>query len=262
MHNKNLFLIVDMQNDFCDPAGSLYIPGGEKDVQRVAGIIRAQMTNIDKITVTMDLHQVIDISHPYFWQDKDGNPPPPFTQINPDDVKSDVWIPKFESDRVKAYIDNLDRQGEFPHVVWPEHCLIGSWGAALHPDVMQALINWSRSGKTYGVVQKGTHPFTEHFGAFRANIPIEGESETALNVKLLEEMNNYDHIIIAGEAKSHCVANTLKQMIDFSHLLSKTTVLEDCMSNVKGFETIADPIFKKISELGANIINSNDLILE
>ena len=37
---KTVLFIVDMQNDFCLPTGSLYVPGAEKDAERLSLLIR------------------------------------------------------------------------------------------------------------------------------------------------------------------------------------------------------------------------------
>ena len=32
-------LAIDPQNDFCDPSGSLYVPGADEDTKRLAGFV-------------------------------------------------------------------------------------------------------------------------------------------------------------------------------------------------------------------------------
>ena len=54
---KTVLLVVDMQNDFCLPSGSLYVPGAEKDVERLSRLIKEKMTVIDKIILTADGHR-------------------------------------------------------------------------------------------------------------------------------------------------------------------------------------------------------------
>jgi nicotinamidase/pyrazinamidase len=70
-----------------------------------------------------------------------------------------------------------------------------------------------------------------------------------------------ENIIIAGEAKSHCIANTLKQILELEKYSFNLTVLDDCMSPVPGFEKIADPIYQKARDAGVQFIKSKDLIL-
>ena len=75
-------LIIDPQNDFCDPQhGSLYVPGADTDMQRLADMITQMKHQLCDIHVTLDSHHLIDIAHPAFWQDSLGNPPAAFTQI-------------------------------------------------------------------------------------------------------------------------------------------------------------------------------------
>ena len=72
---KTVLLVVDMQNDFCLPSGSLYVPGAEKDVERLSRLIKEKMTVIDKIILTADEHHVMDIAHPSYWKNKRGEHP-------------------------------------------------------------------------------------------------------------------------------------------------------------------------------------------
>ena len=103
----------------------------------------------------------------------------------------------------------------------------------------------------FDVVVKGTNPLTEHFGALRANVPVEGSPETQINEELIRKLQLFDDILMSGEAKSHCVANTIKQMLDINGIAPKLVILEDCMSDVPGFETIALPIYERARTAGA-----------
>ena len=65
---------------------------------------------------------------------------------------------------------------------------------------------------------------------------------------MLQKLLFYDKIIIAGEAKSHCVLETIKQIIDFFNpqdrkKLSNIYLLEDCMSCIPGFEESTEEDF-------------------
>ena len=258
---KNLLIVIDMQNDFCLPDGALYVPGAEDDIQRVKNFIDRNYRMIDHIVLTQDNHQVIDISHPNFWVDKNGSHPDPFTMIRPDDLKSEKWLPVSNTDEVTTYINKLNSKGEFTHTIWPEHCIMGSRGAAVTDAVMQAVTRWARMGNYFEVIVKGTHPLTEYFGALRANIPVPGAPETGLNEKLVATFREYDNIVIVGEAKSHCVANTIKQMLELDDLEEKIIILEDCMSNVTGFEHVADAIYNAAKNRGTTWSNSTELNL-
>ncbi len=266
---KNALLIIDPQNSFCNKGdanvnnrGSLYVEGAEKDMTRLATWILNNKSEIDFIGVTLDSHQPNDIAHPNFWQDKNGNFPAPFTVISSKDVEAGIWTARFDPKRCLNYLKALEAQGEFPHVIWPVHCVIGSEGAAIYQPLMNAIEEWTVNGKFFQVVAKGTFPFSEHFGAFQAQIPDSKRPETQLNQGLIKTLETYQNVYLSGEAKSHCVANSLKQVINEAPgLAEKFIILEDTMSNVVGFETIADPIYNQAKQMGIKFTNTIDAIL-
>ena len=253
-----LLLIIDMQNDFCKPDGALYVKDAEKDISRLGTFIKLHSDKLDHIILTQDNHHVIDISHPQFWEDNGGNPPEAFTEISTADIAYGKWEPRFEKEKAVEYIRDLERQGEFPHVIWPEHCIIGSCGAAIVDEIMEPVKMWAREGRYFEVVTKGTNPLTEHFGALMANVPVKNNPETQLNSELVKKFSLFDTILIAGEAKSHCVASTVKQMLEIDNTARKLVILEDCMSNVTGFETLALPIYEKAKREGGRFTLSTE----
>jgi len=267
---KIAVLIIDGQNDFCKPTGALSVPGADKDMERLASFITRNKSKIGYIGLTQDSHMVIDISHPAFWQDKEGKFPNPFTIISVEDVKSGIWTPRFYPQAALKYLEDLATQGEFPHCIWPVHCVDGSEGAAIFPVLMDAVKDWSTSECLFHkIVKKGVHPLTEHFGVFQANIPIPGEDGTQFNDRLAKILNDYDVVYFAGEAKTHCTATSLKQAMKFDEALAKKfVILEDCMSPVPGevapgvtFEKLAQPIYDEAKALGIKFVKSTDDIL-
>ncbi len=263
----NTLLIIDPQNDFCNPGdadgngkGALYVDGADQDMNRLAWFILSNIENINHIAVTLDNHYHNDISHPKFWVNTEGQNPEPFTQISLQDVKDKKWLPLFMPERVEEYLQKLEQQGEYPHLIWPEHCLIGSEGAAIYKPIFDAIATWSAKGRFFQPIMKGQYPFSEHFGAFAAQVIFDDIYDTHLNSELIDQLGRFDTIFVAGEAKSHCVANTIKQLIDYAPgLVGKLVILEDTMSPVAGFEHIADDIYKKAVELGAKIMKSTEV---
>ncbi|MDR2287155.1 MAG: hypothetical protein LBE04_06740 [Prevotellaceae bacterium] len=247
MTDKGLLLIIDAQYDFCDEKGSLYVPGAGEDMERLASFIKSNGKKIKDIVLSQDTHQVIDISHPAFWTNKNGENPAPFTHITVENVENDEWTPLFGKESGLKYLKELEKQGEFPHVIWFEHCIEGSKGAAIVDVVMEAVKDWARFyNKYFIVIQKGKNPFTEHFGIMQASVPLDYDADTNLNVPLLNSFAGYDTIYIAGEAQSHCVASTVKQLLDFPDIADKIIILKNCMSPVAGFEHLADDIYRKL----------------
>lgn len=262
MENKNAILIIDAQYDFTNPEGALFVQGADGDMKRLAQWIKTNQQKIDHITVTIDSHPVNDISHPAFWKDANGKSPEPFTAISLKDIQQGIWMPRYHEKASVDYIEALEKDGEFGHFIWPYHCLSGSRGAAVDDTLMEALMEWSGKGSDYQVVTKGTYPLTEHFGIFRANVPDANHPETLFNESLVEELSHYDNVYLAGEAKSHCVANSLKQAMDLTpQLAQKIIILEDCMSDVVGLEYLGKPIYDRAKEMGIRFAKSSDEVL-
>ncbi len=262
MRNKNALLVIDSQYDFCHPNGALYVNGAEQDMLRLRKFIENNQQFIDHICVTLDSHPVNDISHPSFWMDKNGKFPSPFTQITLNEINEGQWTPRFSPQAAIQYVADLESQGEFPHFIWPEHCLIGSKGAALHDELMQALISWTRSGKWYQAVAKGTYPLTEHFGIFMAQVPVADRPETQLNQNLIRTLERFQTVYLVGEAKSHCVATSLKQAMKYApNLANKIVVLEDVMSDVQGLGHLGDPIYQEAKKQGIRFAKTTDIVL-
>jgi nicotinamidase/pyrazinamidase len=264
MKSTHAFLIIDAQYDFCNPQGALFVPGAAEDMQRLKKLITQHIQAIDYICVTLDTHPVNDISHPAFWKDIQGKFPPPFTQITSADIEQSKWTPRFRAAEAIQYVKALEKQGEFPHFIWPEHCLAGSKGAALDEAIQQAVHDWAvATGKNYEALIKGTNPLTEHFGIFMAQIPIKGQPETQLNQRLIETLSQFDHIYLAGEARSHCVATSLKQVLMYApELAQKIIIVEDCMSDVTGLGHLGEPIYAEARKKGLRFAKASELVLE
>jgi len=253
---KNILIIIDAQQDFCKPGAPLYVPGAEQDVKRIANFI--ENTELEHIVVSMDWHQPFSIFHQSFWKDIKGNQPPVFSQITYKDFKDGKWIPQAAPVTTGTYLQELEENGEYTHTIWPDHCIAGTEGAALMPDITNALKKWSVSGNKYETILKGRETLTEFYGIFKAQVTLPNVASTDWNLDMLLHFKKFDNIYIAGQAKSHCVAQTIKQLFEFPHIRRKVTVLEDCMSNVTGFETIADHIWDKAKELGIKFAKSTE----
>lgn len=246
MQNTAL-LVIDAQNDFHDITGAaLPVPGSISDVQRIANFI--DKVNPGTIIASMDTHYPLDISHPAWWVDHKGNFVQPFTMIKAEDIKEGKYVARIDPKRSLKYVEDLEANGEFNHFIWPYHCLEGTEGQALHPIFNTAISDWmSKNLKWVNFITKGVNPYTEHFGIFRANVPLQEDSSTQVNQGVFQVLNRHDTIYLAGQAQTHCVANSLKQMLQISpQLASKIVVLEDCMSPVPGLPSDFYAAVKKI----------------
>ncbi|MCF0072634.1 isochorismatase family protein [Dyadobacter sp. CY261] len=258
---KTALLVIDAQYDFCNPNGTLFVPGAEKDVERIANLISLEGDKIDAIFLTLDTHKVLDIAHPLFWEDQNGNTVAPFTLISRKSVEAGKWVPRYHHEFVLKYLQTLETEGEFQHFIWPEHCLIGSKGAALDDTLMNAVLAWThRTRRDYRTVSKGINPLTEHFGVFKAQVPVANAPETELDERFLHELNEYDQVLVAGEARSHCVATSIRQIVKFAPSLApKVVVLTDCMSDVPNFGHLADAIYEEAAQNGMTFAKANQV---
>lgn len=235
MSQRTALLVIDAQNDFHDiPGAALPVTGSSKDIQRLVDFINN--TSLDTIFASLDTHYSLDISHPAWWEIGNGDPVTPFTLITSDDIKNGKYVARIDPIRSLRYVESLEHNGEFNHFIWPEHCLNGTTGHSLHPAFFDAIRGWMNKNKRWvNFITKGVNPYTEHFGIFRANVPITEDPSTQVNQGIFATLNNHDTIYLAGQAKSHCVANSLRQMMQIApQLATKIVVLEDCMSDVPG----------------------------
>jgi hypothetical protein len=92
---KEILLGIDPQIDFCQPTGSLYVPGADKDMERLGVFIKKKGRSLSQIGMTLDSHHVIDVGHPAMWVDSRGNYPAPFTIITNADLQNGVYRCRF-----------------------------------------------------------------------------------------------------------------------------------------------------------------------
>ena len=239
---KNALILIDVQNSFCDPIGELFVDGAVEDSQRTADFIRKNISEIDLIGLTFDSHEVVDISHPAWWRKADGTRIDPFTLITLEDIDNGVYFANKDPHRSRAYVSDLEANGEFPHFIWPNHCIVGSNGWSIQNDIREALEEWQyETMESLHKVTKGSNPYTEHFGAFRANVPMKGDPSTQPNTAFLSMLSEFENVYLCGQARDYCVANTLKQTLEIApQLASKIIVMEDCMSNVNASQDVLD----------------------
>lgn len=239
---KNALVLIDVQKDFCDPDGALFVQGAVEDSQRTADFISKNIGNIDMIGMTFDSHDVMDISHPSWWQKRDGSTVDPFTPISLAQIDNGDFTPAKDPKRSRDYVAALEANGEFPHFIWPEHCVVGRTGWSIQDDIRNAVEAWEQKHRTWKQkVTKGTNPYTEHFGAFRANVPYSNDPSTQPNTRFLDLLSEYENVYLCGQARDYCVVNTLKQALEIApQLASKLVILEDCMSDVGASQDVLD----------------------
>jgi len=259
---KSALIVIDAQNDFHDIASAtLPVPGSVKDTERIAEFVRR--VNPHTIFASLDSHYSLDISHPAWWNKADGSPVDIFTLITANDIKNGKYVPRIDPSRSLKYVEALEANGEFSHFIWPEHCLMGTPGQSLHPIFFSAIREWmNKNLRWVNFINKGVNPYTEHFGIFRANVPLNEDPSTQINQGVFQTLNAHDVVYLAGQARTHCVANSLRQMLQISpQLAPKIVVLEDCMSNVQGlpqdFYNFVDTLYDNAYKAGVQHMASD-----
>jgi nicotinamidase-related amidase len=265
MAKKIHLICIDPQVDFCDPKGALSVKGADKDMERLAAMVKRLGPKLDDIHVTLDSHHYIHVAHPVFWKNSSGSNPNPFTIIKAQDVRDGTWTTTKPSlfKRAKEYVETLEKNARYPLCIWPPHCLIGSVGQTVYPPLYEALMEWCRGFATIDFVTKGSNILTEHYSAIVADVPDPNDPGTQLNVNFLNTINEADMVLLAGEARSHCLANTGRDACNYfsdDSLVKKLVFLADATSDVPGFENYGEQFVKEMKARGMQVTTTKDFL--
>ena len=149
-------VVIDPQNDFC-PGGALAVTDGDSIMQP----INEMMGAFDLVILTQDWHPE---GHSSFASSHQGAAPFSVTDM--------------------PY---------GPQVLWPDHCIQASQGAAFHPalDTMRA----------DAVIRKGTNLAVDSYSAF-----FENDKATATGLAGLLRDRGCEDLTMVGLATDYCVA--------------------------------------------------------
>ncbi|MCI0483641.1 MAG: isochorismatase [candidate division NC10 bacterium] len=287
---KICLVAVDVQNTFCIPGFELYVggrsgTGAVDDNRRLCEFVYRNLGVVTQISLTMDTHQAMQIFHAVYLVNDRGEHPPPFTSVSEEQVRKGVWkfnpaaAPSLQIDEAYGqrhlvhYTTTLKESGKYDLTIWPYHAMLGGIGHALVPAVEEAVFFHSIarfSQPDFHV--KGQHPLTEHYSVLGPEVvngpdgePIAQKSDTFLK-KLLE----CDAVIIAGQAKSHCVAWTIDDLLEEvlardRRLVEKVYLLEDCTSpvvvpGITDYTDQAHAAFQRFADVGMHVVRSTDPI--
>lgn len=172
--DETALLIVDVQRDFC-PGGALAVADGDA----VVPVINRLSPLFRTVILTQDWHPP---GHASFASSRDGATP-----------FATVEMPYG------------------PQVLWPDHCVQNTPGAAFHPDLETA--------RAQMVIRKGVHPAIDSYSAFFEN---DQTTPTGLAGALADL--GIRHVVMAGLATDFCVQWSA---VDGRRLGLKVTVIED-----------------------------------
>ncbi|MBD8644673.1 bifunctional nicotinamidase/pyrazinamidase [Stenotrophomonas sp. CFBP 13724] len=154
-------IVVDLQPDFM-PGGALACADGDALVAPIAALLAERRYRT--VVATQDWHPV---DHASFASHYAGQQP--FAQI---------------------------QLHGHPQTLWPDHCVQGSPGAALHPGV-----DWNAADL---VLRKGTRPRVDSYSAFRENHGPEGSRPATGLAGWLRE-RGISEVHVCGLARDYCV---------------------------------------------------------
>jgi nicotinamidase-related amidase len=229
----------------------------------------------------------MQIFHPLFWINDDGEHPiGGQTIITIDDLERGTWRVNpavamsvagndydYLDRHARHYVQSLTSGGKYPLLVWPYHAMLGGIGHALVSSVEEALFFHcvARSSQPRFEV-KGNNPLTEHYSVLHPEVMDgpDGEVIARKNESLIERLVTFDAVIIAGQAKSHCVAWTIHDLLSEidardKELARKVYLLEDCTSpvvipDVIDFTDQADEAFQDFARAGMHLTKSSEPI--
>jgi nicotinamidase-related amidase len=169
------------------------------------------------------------------------------------------------------YAEELQKTGKYALTIWPYHGMLGGIGHALVSSVAEALFFHSvaRLAQTDMVI-KGEAPFTENYSVIGPEV-LRGPMDELLGVhdqSFIQQLQEFDRLIVAGQAKSHCVAWTVSDLLDDimltdAQLAKKVYLLEDCTSpvvvpGVVDHTEAADAAFEWFAKAGMHVVKSTE----
>lgn len=281
-------LPVDVQNTFCIPGFELYVggrtgTGAVDDNRRLCEFVYRHLGVMTEICPTMDTHQAIQIFHAIFLVNDQGEHPTPFTLVSEQDILNGTWrlnplAPySLGMDGANAqqyllhYTRRLKQGGRYDLTMWPYHAMLGGIGYALVSAVEEAIFFHTIARYSQADFQvKGNNPWTENYSVLGPEVleDVHTRPIAQRNTHFIEKLLQFDAVIVAGQAKSHCVAWTIDDLlrdilIRDKALVSKVYLLEDCTSpvvipGVIDYTDEADAAFKRFEDAGMHVVRSTD----
>jgi nicotinamidase-related amidase len=261
--------------------------GAVDDNQRLCRFIYHNLNHISQICPTLDTHQATQIFHSVFLINDQGEHPPAYTLITVDDIENGNWRLNPEAARslgvgqsygeqhLRHYVHQLKASGKYDLTIWPYHAMLGGIGHALVSAVEEAIFFHGMARYSQPDFQiKGQNPLTENYSALQPEILIDANGQTlaSKNSNFIKKLLKFDAIIIAGQAKSHCVASTVNDLLTEimardKSLAKKVYLMEDCASpgvipDVIDYTDEANAAYQKFANAGMHLVRSTDTMAD
>jgi nicotinamidase-related amidase len=282
-------LAVDVQNTFCIPDFELFVAGRSgtgavDDNRRLCEFVYRNLGTISQIFPSLDTHHAMQVFHAIWLVDEQGNHPAPYTLVSADDIQAGRWrmnteVPEalgidvdYAERHLAHYTRRLAEGGKYDLTIWPYHAMLGGIGHALISAAEEAFFfhGIARSSQPEFQV-KGDNPLTEHYSMLGPEVTEgpDGDRLGGKNTQLIERLLTFDAVVVAGQAKSHCVAWTIDDLLTDDQvrerLAPRTYLLEDCTSavvvpGVVDYTDEADAAFRRYGDAGMHVVRSTDPI--
>ena len=167
------------------------------------------------------------------------------------------------------YVGELARRGKYADRVAGPHDARGNRARVSVVGGGGGVLSQRCPLQPNAVRDKGEAPLTEHYSVLGPEVLVDqdGDPTASKNQAFWGRLMSFDAVIIAGQAKSHCVAWTIDDL--FNEIViedaGKVYLLEDCTSavvvpGVVDFTDQADRAFRGFSDAGMNLVRSFDPI--
>ena len=147
------------------------------------------------------------------------------------------WHPTDHGSFVGVDVDPEKWEGTDPPAIWPVHCVQGTWGAELHPDL--------DADKLDVLLDKGMDRWSQGYSGFH---------DSGLE-ELLRE-HGVDRVFIAGLTTEYCVKNTV---LDARRLGLDVVVVEDAIRPVEVQPGDAERAIAEMQAAGASFARSAEI---
>jgi nicotinamidase-related amidase len=283
-------LAVDVQNTFCVPDFELFVAGRSgsgavDDSRRLCEFIYRNLGTITQIFPSLDTHQAMQVFHAIWLVDEQGNHPDPYALISHPGVEAGRWkVNRAVAEALGIGVDYAERHlahytrqlaegGKYDLTIWPYHALLGGIGHALVSAVEEAVFFHGVTRYSQPQFQvKGDKPLTEHYSMLGPEVTEgpDGDRLGGMNTELIDRLLTFDAVVVAGEAKSHCLAWTIDDLLADDdarerRLAERTYLLEDCTSpvvvpGVVDYTDEADAAFERYADAGLHVVRSTEPI--
>jgi nicotinamidase-related amidase len=279
-------LAVDVQNTFCIPGYELFVggrsgTGAVDDNRRLCEFVYRNLGAITQILPSLDTHHAMQVFHAIWLVDEHGNHPGPYTLVSAEDVEAGRWRVNeavaeavgigadYAARHLAHYTRRLAEGGKYNLTIWPYHAMLGGVGHALVSSVEEAFFFHGIARYSQPVFEiKGENPLTEHYSMLGPEVTDgpDGDRLGGINTGLIEKLATFDAVVIAGQAKSHCLAWTIDDLLEDDEvrergLAERTYLLEDCTSpvvvpGVVDYTEEADAAFERYAAAGMHVVRS------